>query len=151
MPGSTLVQIPANSVNGRTLGQELYGIWPTSQVLRQSRTSKPAAAAWLIPADDKISLLIGMFFAGSCIVRTQLFGVELAGLVVRFYFGTTDCIIPVGGFLDWHKDIVAFTLAGPCDSDGRKEFYMFCYSPRHVILVSGLNRICGLQGFATIA
>ncbi|KAJ7902262.1 hypothetical protein B0H13DRAFT_2663806 [Mycena leptocephala] len=77
-------------------------------------------AAWLIPADDKHVIDSGR------IVRTHLFGVELAGLVVRFYFGITGCIIPVDGFLDWHKDV---TLAGPCDSDGRKEFYMFCYSP----------------------
>jgi hypothetical protein len=75
---------------------------------------------------EKISLLIGMFFSGTRIVRTHLFGVELAGLVIRFYFGITGCIIPVGGFLDWHKDV---TLGAPCDSDGRKEFYMFCYSP----------------------
>ncbi|KAJ7844949.1 hypothetical protein B0H13DRAFT_2363971 [Mycena leptocephala] len=74
-------------------------------------------AASLIPADD------------NRIVRTRLFGVELAGLVVRFYFGITGCIIPVGGFLDWHKDVIAFTLAGPCDSDGRREFYMFCPEP----------------------
>ncbi|KAJ6541388.1 hypothetical protein B0H19DRAFT_1268400 [Mycena capillaripes] len=74
-------------------------------------------AAWLIPAGD------------NRIMRTHLFGVELVGLVVQFYFGITGCIIPVGGFLDWHEDVVGFKLAGPCDFDGRKEFYMFCYSP----------------------
>ncbi|KAJ7902296.1 hypothetical protein B0H13DRAFT_2663827 [Mycena leptocephala] len=89
-------------------------------------------AAWLIPAPTSMSSTEGIGTT-SFPVKTweKNFTVDwdLAGLVVRFYFGITSCIIPVAAsaFLDWHKDV---TLAGPCDSDGRKKFYMFCYSPR---------------------
>jgi hypothetical protein len=99
----------------------------------------------------RISLLIGMFFFfGSRIVRTHLFGVELAGLVVRFYFGITGCIIPVAA--SW----TGTRTSSPSHSRAlrfrwQEGIYMFYYSPAPCETHLSLNRIYGLQGFATIA
>ncbi|KAJ6599742.1 hypothetical protein DFH09DRAFT_1355838 [Mycena vulgaris] len=53
--------------------------------------------------------------------------IEIGGLVVRHYFGVVGYIIPAGFIPQVAECIFAFTLAGPCDPDGRKEFYVIFY------------------------
>ncbi|KAJ7686177.1 hypothetical protein B0H17DRAFT_1332887 [Mycena rosella] len=57
----------------------------------------------------------------------QRYGIEVGGLIVRHYFGVKGCIIPVGFIPQIAECMFAFTLAGPCTPDGRKEFYLLFY------------------------
>ncbi|KAJ7120236.1 hypothetical protein C8R44DRAFT_737064 [Mycena epipterygia] len=66
-------------------------------------------------------------FCGAYLLRRRAYDIEIAGLVVRHYFGVLGCIIPVGFIPEIVSSIFAFTLAGPCDSDGRMEFYILSY------------------------
>ncbi|KAJ7464354.1 hypothetical protein FB451DRAFT_1561677 [Mycena latifolia] len=66
-------------------------------------------------------------FYGIYIFRRKDHGIEIAGLVVRHYFGIVGCIIPIGFIPEIAPSALVFTLAGPCDADGRKEFYLLFY------------------------
>ncbi|KAJ6597226.1 hypothetical protein DFH09DRAFT_1304972 [Mycena vulgaris] len=66
-------------------------------------------------------------FYGIYLLRRKNYGIEIAGLVVRHYFGVMGCIIPVGFMPQIDENLFAFTLAGPCDADGKKEFYLLFY------------------------
>jgi len=55
------------------------------------------------------------------------YGVEIAGLIMRLYFGIDHCTIPVA-CLPYHDvPVFVFTLAGPCSADGKKGFYLHVY------------------------
>ncbi|KAJ7119101.1 hypothetical protein C8R44DRAFT_878608 [Mycena epipterygia] len=60
-------------------------------------------------------------FSGTCLLGRKVYGVEIAALILRLYFGVVGCSP------QFENDILAFTLTGPCDADGRKEFYIFIY------------------------
>ncbi|KAJ7472877.1 hypothetical protein B0H11DRAFT_1919078 [Mycena galericulata] len=66
-------------------------------------------------------------FYGLYLLNRAAYQIEIAGLVVRHYFGIQGCIIPVGFIPQIAAEIFAFTLAGPCDADGRKEFYFLFF------------------------
>ncbi|KAJ7217223.1 hypothetical protein GGX14DRAFT_602654 [Mycena pura] len=113
---------------------------------RQTPTFFPTA--WLTRADDKYVIDRGewnteaasehmrliahfsvewrLFCRGSLLYDSD-FGVELVGLIMRLYFGVVGCIVPVGYLPEVDEVVVAFTLAGPPDTDGRKAFYVLFY------------------------
>ncbi|KAJ7452620.1 hypothetical protein FB451DRAFT_1185732 [Mycena latifolia] len=61
------------------------------------------------------------------------------------YFGIAGCIIPVGFIPDFDCEMLAFTIAGPCDSFG-EVLYILIYSPH--LDMSTLKRIT--RGFSSI-
>ncbi|KAJ7276977.1 hypothetical protein C8J57DRAFT_1310879, partial [Mycena rebaudengoi] len=107
-------------------------------------------AAWLAPADDQYVIdrvhwntdpapdnepPEGRFsmswknFPGTWrLLGRQRHGVEIAGLILRFYYGIVGCIIPVGRCIySCDKDVFAFTLTGPVDTHHKKEFYILIH------------------------
>ncbi|KAJ7675481.1 hypothetical protein B0H17DRAFT_1207667 [Mycena rosella] len=106
-------------------------------------------AAWLTPAPDKYaidrvywntagppehhtrtahySVKWKKFSRSNLLSDTD--GVEVAGILLRFYYGIRGCIIPLGFIPEVDIDAIAFTLAGPCDAEGKKDFYFLAHTP----------------------
>ncbi|KAJ7442389.1 hypothetical protein B0H11DRAFT_2292111 [Mycena galericulata] len=98
------------------------------------------------PGKAQFSVDWNNFFGTNLLVRTT-YGVEIIGLIVRHYFGVAGCIIPVGCLPGADEDVLVFTTAGPCDADGRKEFYILFRD-------SGLETshlLCYTTGFRSLA
>ncbi|KAJ7658080.1 hypothetical protein B0H17DRAFT_1185704 [Mycena rosella] len=57
----------------------------------------------------------------------KAYGVEIGALILRLYFGVVGCIVPIVCAPEFDNDIFVFTLAGPCDTDGKKEFYIMMH------------------------
>lgn len=51
-------------------------------------------------------------------------GSQIVGIIARFYYGIEGCIIPVGCIPQLSEVVFAFILAGPCDGEGKKGFYL---------------------------
>ncbi|KAJ7193849.1 hypothetical protein GGX14DRAFT_405211 [Mycena pura] len=75
-------------------------------------------------------------FSGTCLLMRGGRGVEIAGVVLDLYFGIKGCIIPIGCVPDAESNIFAFTLAGPPDAAGKKDFYIMAHpsSPKETSL-----------------
>jgi hypothetical protein len=111
---------------------------------------QPFLSVWLTPADEKFVIdradwnsepvpenlrlkahfsVVWHLFFGTYLLLDRKHGVEIAGLIMRLYFNVSGCIVPVGCIPEAADHaIIAFTLAGPCDAEGRKEFYFLVYS-----------------------
>ncbi|KAJ7712756.1 hypothetical protein B0H16DRAFT_1702715 [Mycena metata] len=66
----------------------------------------------------------------------------MASITLRMYYGIHACIIPVG-FFPLFDDVVprwAFTVGGPCDKQGGKEFYYMEGSPANDTRLVRYNR-----------
>ncbi|KAJ7198284.1 hypothetical protein GGX14DRAFT_700114 [Mycena pura] len=77
------------------------------------------------------------------------YGVEIAGLIIRLYFDIPGCIIPVACIPDYPVDTFVFTIAGPCDDDGKKDFYIFNYDDAEPLDASELHIF--RRAFASVA
>ncbi|KAF8136819.1 hypothetical protein K438DRAFT_1996902 [Mycena galopus ATCC 62051] len=66
-------------------------------------------------------------FYGTNFLMPWTYNVEIAGLVMRLNFGLLGCIIPVAYIPDYPEETFVFTIAGPCDAEGKKYFYVFSY------------------------
>ncbi|KAJ6510783.1 hypothetical protein C8R45DRAFT_1161755 [Mycena sanguinolenta] len=56
-----------------------------------------------------------------------IYGVEIAGLIIRLYFDLPGCVIPVAHIPGLSEETFIFTIAGDCNVDGKKNFYLFHY------------------------
>ncbi|KAJ7198254.1 hypothetical protein GGX14DRAFT_573497 [Mycena pura] len=74
------------------------------------------------------------------------YGVEIAGLIIRLYYGIRGCIIPVACMPDFCQDTFVFTIAGPCNDEGKKDFYIFAYD--EPLDATGLHKF--QHGFSSI-
>ncbi|KAJ7293716.1 hypothetical protein C8J57DRAFT_1704393 [Mycena rebaudengoi] len=64
-------------------------------------------------------------FPISHLLTKTIWGIEIAGLLLRLYFGIEGCIIPVACIPEMDENIFVFTLAGPSDpTTGKKDFYL---------------------------
>ncbi|KAJ7162508.1 hypothetical protein C8R46DRAFT_1104873 [Mycena filopes] len=54
---------------------------------------------------------------------------EMAGVALHVYYGIKKCIVPIAYFKDLNASVYAFTVVGPCDDDGKKEFYFISGTP----------------------
>ncbi|KAF8175934.1 hypothetical protein K438DRAFT_1979439 [Mycena galopus ATCC 62051] len=104
---------------------ELQAVAPEGQ-----NTGFPAA--WLTPQPDKHRSAPQTTFSvewnKACVghyLSPQDYGVEVAGLIIRMYFDLPGCIIPVAYIPDHPQETFIFTIAGPCDAEGKKDFYIF--------------------------
>ncbi|KAJ7279969.1 hypothetical protein C8J57DRAFT_1501424 [Mycena rebaudengoi] len=80
------------------------------------------------PLEGRFSMSWYNYPATSRLLSRRSYGVEIAGLILRFYYGIVGCIIPVGRCIySSDEDVFAFTLAGPCDADRKKEFYVLVH------------------------
>ncbi|KAJ7141867.1 hypothetical protein C8R43DRAFT_954524 [Mycena crocata] len=68
-------------------------------------------------------------FSGGRFLDRRCYGVEIAGVIIRHCFGIVGCIVPVACSPEFDSVVFAFTLAGPCDEKGRKEFYIASQNP----------------------
>ncbi|KAJ7150483.1 hypothetical protein C8R43DRAFT_1127963 [Mycena crocata] len=69
-------------------------------------------------------------FTGYHLLTKQKSSVEIYGVILHLYFGIAECIIPVGHLEEpIDLDAFAFTLAGPCDANGKKKFYVMSGYP----------------------
>ncbi|KAJ7148149.1 hypothetical protein C8R43DRAFT_952754 [Mycena crocata] len=50
-------------------------------------------------------------------------------VVLRFYFGLQGCILPIGFWVGSQAKMLAFMIAGPCDSEGKKPAYFIDFHP----------------------
>jgi hypothetical protein len=66
-------------------------------------------------------------FYGTKFLTPWNYGVEIAGLIIRLYFDVPGCIIPVAYIPDYPAETFVFTIAGCCDAEGKKDFYIFNY------------------------
>ncbi|KAJ7442033.1 hypothetical protein FB451DRAFT_1440774 [Mycena latifolia] len=119
-----------------------------SIVLRPSSEAKGFPAAWLTAVDDDHFIdrahwnteatsperqLYAHYsvnwreFYGIYLLQRKDHNIEISGLVVCHYFGIVGCIIPIGFIPEIAPSALVFTLAGPCDTDGRKDFYLLFY------------------------
>ncbi|KAJ6496035.1 hypothetical protein C8R45DRAFT_1094304 [Mycena sanguinolenta] len=64
-------------------------------------------------------------FYGTNFLTCRVFSIEVIGIVLNLYFNISGCIIPVAFIPDSPNDRFVFTIAGPCDDDGKKPFYLF--------------------------
>ncbi|KAJ7472075.1 hypothetical protein FB451DRAFT_1251847 [Mycena latifolia] len=83
------------------------------------------------PEDPKLKMYFSVewdLFCGYYLLLKGRRGVEVGGLILRLYFGIVGCIVPIGCLPEFDEHIFAFTLAGPCDAAGKKEFYIMVYS-----------------------
>ena len=86
-------------------------------------------------------------FGGRDLLTPERHGVEIARIILRLYFGIVGCIVPVGCIPEFYEDFFAFTLAGPCDAAGKKEFYAMVYSlPLEATCLSRFS-----PGFSSVA
>ncbi|KAF7340872.1 hypothetical protein MSAN_02116700 [Mycena sanguinolenta] len=102
-------------------------------------------AAWLIPSDKYVVDIAHWNkepapppqdtefsvqwnqFCFTPFLTEWIYGVEIAGLILRIYFDLPGCIIPVVHVPGLPEETLIFTIAGPCSADGRKDFYLFHY------------------------
>ncbi|KAJ6541975.1 hypothetical protein DFH09DRAFT_1282686 [Mycena vulgaris] len=90
---------------------------------------------WLTRDDEKyppekyLSVDWDDFYGVNLLVPLEEYGVEIGAIIVRFYFGITGCIIPIVCLPEFDELIFIFTTAGPCDADGKKQFYFLTYDP----------------------
>ncbi|KAF8207852.1 hypothetical protein K438DRAFT_1814414 [Mycena galopus ATCC 62051] len=54
-------------------------------------------------------------------------GVAIGPTIIRLYFGLTGCIIPVADVPILETATMVFTIAGPADAEGKKEFYVYVH------------------------
>ncbi|KAF7340881.1 hypothetical protein MSAN_02117600 [Mycena sanguinolenta] len=78
------------------------------------------------PQDTDFSVEWNMFCFAPFLMP-WVYGVEIAGLIIRRYFGLPGCIIPVAHIYGHPQETFVFTIAGPCDNHGKKDFYIFNY------------------------
>ncbi|KAF7351436.1 hypothetical protein MSAN_01575600 [Mycena sanguinolenta] len=64
-------------------------------------------------------------FYGSNLLTRWIWGVEVWGLVIHRYFDLPGCIIPVAYIPRHPLETFVFTVAEPCDVEGKKVFYLF--------------------------
>ncbi|KAJ7212907.1 hypothetical protein GGX14DRAFT_563954 [Mycena pura] len=88
-------------------------------------------------------------FSEMYLICPTVYGVEIGGLFLRYYYGITECIIPIGCVLGSPQaDVFAFMLVGPPDAKGRKEFYVLHHEFKQ------LDQTCLSRfspGFASVA
>ncbi|KAJ6510766.1 hypothetical protein C8R45DRAFT_1088911 [Mycena sanguinolenta] len=89
---------------------------PEKYVIDRAHWNKEPAPADA-PQDTEFSVEWNMFCFAPYLTP-WVYGVEIAGLIIRLYFDLPGCIIP---------ETFVFTIAGPCDSHGKKYFYVFNY------------------------
>lgn len=58
-----------------------------------------------------------------------------AAIVIRIHFGIQGCIVPIACFPEYDAQTFVFTIAGPCDNHGKKDFYIFTHNWNYIPLV----------------
>ncbi|KAJ7094319.1 hypothetical protein C8R44DRAFT_989699 [Mycena epipterygia] len=125
-------------------------------------------AAWLTPMDEKYVIdrahwntegvpnpemiyphfsVLWDKYPGIRLLRSKEYPAEISSLLVRLYFGLVGCIIPVGWLTEVEPKILLFTLAGPCDKDGKKEFFVLVHDM--MLHEASLSRYS--PGFSSVA
>ncbi|KAG5645966.1 hypothetical protein DXG03_004758 [Asterophora parasitica] len=66
-------------------------------------------------------------FYGTNLLTTAFYDVELFGVIIHLYFGLKGCIIPIVYIPDYPQETFVFTIAGPRDDQGKKDFYIFSF------------------------
>ncbi|KAJ6510792.1 hypothetical protein C8R45DRAFT_1088935 [Mycena sanguinolenta] len=79
------------------------------------------------PKNAQFSIEWIRFDFTSFLIKTS-YGVEIIGLIIRHYFDLPGCIIPIAYVAELSVHPFFFTTAGPCDDDGKKDFYLFHYN-----------------------
>ncbi|KAJ7220728.1 hypothetical protein GGX14DRAFT_675828 [Mycena pura] len=126
-------------------------------------------AAWLLPYDDQVIVKAQWnheappadapdgdeFTADWSISNSAVFftptslGVAIGPTIVRHYFGLAGCIIPIASIEPMLSESPAmiFTIAGPADAEGKKQFYVYF----HDSLDLSATEVYSLSRFASVA
>ena len=120
-------------------------------------------AAWLLPYDDQVitkaqwnheeppaGAPCGADFSVNWL-RSGLFVLSSRGnsiglTIVRHYFGLVGCIIPIASIPTIGESTIIFTIAGPADAEGKKQFYVYF----HDSLDLSATKIYRLRPFASV-
>ncbi|KAG5645978.1 hypothetical protein DXG03_004770 [Asterophora parasitica] len=76
------------------------------------------------------------FYCTDLLMRRD-YAVEVIGLIIHRYFGVKGCIIPIAFIPEYTEDAFVFTIARPCDVEGKRDFYIFTFdSPLNMTRVN---------------
>ncbi|KAJ6510793.1 hypothetical protein C8R45DRAFT_1161769 [Mycena sanguinolenta] len=120
---------------------------PATQSLPECETGLKFPVAWLTPSDKYVIDIshwnkesppedaeqVAEFsvrwnrFGCTHFLTQRKYGVEIIGLIIRLYFDLPGCIIPVAYVPDLPEETFIFTIAGECNADNKKDFYLFHY------------------------
>ncbi|KAF8215024.1 hypothetical protein K438DRAFT_768856 [Mycena galopus ATCC 62051] len=108
--------------------------------------SKGFPAAWLEPIHDQFVMELPQWnhesppadaleaedfivnWSQSCSAPCFKSGAAIGPTIVRLYFGLMGCIIPIADFLIAETPTMIFTIAGPVDAEGKKDFYVYVHN-----------------------
>ncbi|KAJ7207582.1 hypothetical protein GGX14DRAFT_635580 [Mycena pura] len=134
------------------------------KIIKHAVPLKGFPAAWLVSQDEKLVLERSEWNHEAAPAGTEDdFDVDwprsridqnfhskypFGPLAIRLLFGVPGCIIPIAAVWGLRSDTMVFTIAGPADSEGKKDFYVYFngYSDE-------LDEIdlCHLPPFASVA
>ncbi|KAJ7220738.1 hypothetical protein GGX14DRAFT_559529 [Mycena pura] len=132
-----------------------------------SLPSKGFPDAWLLPSDDQVitkaqwnheeppadapygdEFTVDWPHSNSAGLFTPSSRGVIGPTIVRHYFGLVGCIIPIASIpMLGETPAMIFTIAGPADAEGKKQFYVYF----HNSLDLSATKIYRLSRFATVA
>ncbi|KAJ7220741.1 hypothetical protein GGX14DRAFT_675845 [Mycena pura] len=120
-------------------------------------------AAWLLPYDDQVIAKaqwnheappadapygddFSVDWPHSGLFTLSSRGYSIGLTIVRHYFGLVGCIIPIASIPTLGESTMIFTIAGPADAAGKKQFYVYFHDSPDL----GATRIYRLRPFASV-